>query len=100
MKRRIAGVFTAATLMLGLLTAPARAADVTVEPVAWQLTAEGCSELPAGTTVDGSGMLRTVTTSTADRTIVIAHAKGTATNARGTRLQQWRLSVAAFRTWR
>jgi len=96
-KRRIAGVFTAATLMLGLWIAPARAADLTVEPVAWQLTAAGCSELPAGTTVDGSGTLRTVTTSTADRTIVIAHAKGTATDQNGT-TYHWIYSNEAIST--
>ena len=72
-------------LMLGAwLAPPAGAADVTVEPVEWQLTAEGCSELPAGTTVDGSGTMRTVTTGTAARTIVIAHATGTATDQDGT----------------
>jgi hypothetical protein len=83
-KRRIAGAFTAATVMLGLSIAPARAADVTVEPVTWQLSSETCSELPAGTTVDGSGTLRTVVTATADRLLVIAHAKGTATDQEGT----------------
>jgi hypothetical protein len=96
-KRRIAGVCTAATLMLGLWIAPARAADVTVEPVAWQLTAEACSELPAGTTVDGSGVLRTVTTSTAERTIVIAHATGTATDQNGT-TYHWIYSNEAIST--
>ena len=72
-------------LMLGAwLAPPAGAADVTVEPVEWQLTAEGCSELPAGTTVNGSGTLRTVITSTPNRTIVIAHATGTASDQNGT----------------
>ena len=81
--RRIAGVLTATTLVLGVVVASAQAGVVTVEPVTWQLSSTSCSELPPGTTVNGSGTLRTVDTSTASREIIIAHAKGTATDQNG-----------------
>jgi hypothetical protein len=69
--------------MLGMVVAPAQAAEVTVEPVAWQLSSASCSQLPPATTVNGSGTLRTVVNSTATREVVIAHATGTATDQAG-----------------
>jgi hypothetical protein len=80
---RIAVFLAANALILGLVVAPAQAAEVTVEPVTWQLSSTSCSELPSGTTVNGSGTLRVLVNTTARREVVIQHAKGTATDQAG-----------------
>lgn len=68
--------------------AAAGGADVATFPVSFTLTSASCSNLPAGTTITGSGTEKSVTTTRTDAsgitTIVNAtHASGSATDQNG-----------------
>ena len=88
MKRIMTGLVTAIAL-LAVPGAAAAAGGATVErfPVSWELSSETCSNLPAGTTIEGTGTEKSVTrTRTAAGVTTISNtttATGTATDQDG-----------------
>jgi len=90
-KPRIAGVVAiAGALLLGPGVAVAPAAPPAQRPVAWTLTAAQCPNLPAGTTVTGTGTLQEVQGGRVSN----EHATGTATDQAGN-VYRWSYSFRA-----
>ena len=89
MKRLV--ISTIASIALAaLLTSEAAAAGATIDtfPVSFTVTAAQCHYLPAGTTLNGSGTEKSITTTRVDRNGVVtiensSHATGTATDQDG-----------------
>lgn len=90
MKRLALVVTTITSLMLGTSAAVAADGGATVEtfPVSFVLSSAACPNLPAGTTITGTGTEKSVTTTRIDASGVTTmgnstHAKGTATDGAG-----------------
>lgn len=99
--RRLGAVVLAGATLSGAMAAPAAAHDdderggrrgnrtveVTRIEVSWTMTSASCSQLPAGTTIHGSGVLRDkITTTTGNGLVTVAFdsvAKGRATDQAG-----------------
>ncbi|MDP9225938.1 MAG: hypothetical protein M3P18_19295 [Actinomycetota bacterium] len=88
--KRIAFGLVVVSLVLGLGRVAAARADTSVDtfPVQFVLSSATCAELPSGTTITGSGTLKSVTNQRTDQngvTTVInsSHARGTATDQDG-----------------
>ena len=90
MKRLATLVLAAAALALGGTSALAAAGGATVEegPVSFVMTSADCANLPAGTTIVGSGTQKSITNVRTDSNGVTTvsnntHAHGTATDQNG-----------------
>ncbi len=90
MWRVTTGLVAGVVLLLSQGVAAAAPGGATVErfPVSWELTSETCSNLPAGTTVEGTGTEKSITrTSTTAAGVTTINnttiAKGTATDQDG-----------------
>jgi hypothetical protein len=90
MKRAITAVVAAVVLVVGQGTASAADGGATVEtfPVSFVISSDSCSNLPDGTTIEGAGTEKSITTTRTDasglttiRNTSIAH--GTATDQDG-----------------
>jgi hypothetical protein len=88
MKRMAVAVACAVVFVIGVeRVLVARGADVTSFPVSFVITSANCSELPPGTTITGSGVEKSVTTTLTINGVAIiinsSHASGTATDQDG-----------------
>ena len=88
MKRSALAVFAIAALALGVGSAVAAPPEIATFPVSFDISSATCSNLPAGTTIHGSGMEKSITTISTDKTGVTtimntSHANGTATDQAG-----------------
>ena len=68
--------------------APGGGATIETSPVSIVITSESCSNLPDGTTIEGSGTLKSITTTRTDANGITtvrntSHARGTATDQDG-----------------
>jgi hypothetical protein len=87
-KRSALAVFAIAAFALGAGSAVAAPPDVETFPVTFVISSATCSNLPAGTTIRGTGMEKSITTIRTDKNGVTtimntSHANGTATDQAG-----------------
>jgi hypothetical protein len=89
-KRLATSVLAAAALALGGTSALAADGGATIEefPVSFVMTSAACPNLPPGTTIEGAGTLKSITTVKTDNEGVTtvhntSHANGTATDQAG-----------------
>lgn len=90
MKRLITAAVAAVVLVLGQGSASAAGGGATVDrfPVSFVLSSDSCSNLPAGTTIEGTGTGKSITTTRTDASgvttiINTTIARGTATDQDG-----------------
>jgi hypothetical protein len=90
MTRFVVTVIGVVSLALGLgsLVVASNGATVETSPVSFELSSTTCSNLPSGTEIEGSGTLKSITTTRTNRDGVVivtnaTHAHGTATDQAG-----------------